>query len=487
MDAPPYAAAPEPPPSGARKPARVRDPLAVALGNASLLGVGYLLLRRRVLALFTGMVSVVLVSVLAAVARPWCEVVVLGWWVAVVGHGWFVAGGRLRWRSPRGRKAGPVRGQRLVALGVTVPVLLAVGLLRYDAARIHSDVTDAREHGDCARVLAAQDRVWSGHRVADAPLTARGDRTVEACHRLARAGDDLTAGLRGDTDALASGFDTLAAVLAEPGNDRTVGAVLDAFLAGLPVKSPCRTVTVTDWLRHRQPSRTALDRSAGAVARTAPAALAGCGDDLMAAKEWKKARKHYQQLLDQYPGDARAPEARKAVARATLAIELAHVRRLLDGPSDTQPEYCSTPAKYRGAAPYRRGVNRALFFGNDTYARKLPAAWRTSDPTRAALVVCADEDDEGTPVRTCPYENKTLPDFPADVTFHKIAIPMKVYELRTGKRIADRKVQISGASCPQVLEYTSSSLVGDLGPPSDVNVKASKADVRAAFWPLFHR
>src|SRR5205809_338768 len=76
MDDPTYAV-PEPaPPAGAQ----AHDPLAVALGNASLLSVGYLILGRRKLAVAAGLVTIALVSVLVSVARPWCQVVVLVWW-----------------------------------------------------------------------------------------------------------------------------------------------------------------------------------------------------------------------------------------------------------------------------------------------------------------------------------------------------------------------------------------------------------------------
>lgn len=467
-------AVPEPAPV-----ARSHDPLAVALANASLLGAGYLIMGRHRLTVVTWLVTVVLAALLVSVARSvWVEVVVLLWWVVLIAHGWFLAGGRIQ------RVA--VRRQRLVALGVTVPVLLAVGLLRFDAAKIERTVTEARHSGDCAQALIALDRVWLGHRVADAPLTARGERTVQACQRLQETQDELTTALNGDTDALKAGFDGLASVLAElPGHEKMVDVVLDGFLGGLPARSPCHTVAITDWLRQRQASDNALDRSVDAVARTAPAALVGCGDDLMAAEDWETARRRYQQLLDHYPDDELMAQAQEGVTLATQAIELANVRSLLEGPTDTQPEYCSTPAKYSGAAPYRTGTNRALFYGNDEYTNRLPDQWRATDAAEAVLVVCADEDDNGTAVETCPYENKLSSLFPTDVTFHKIAIPVKAYELRTGKLVADRKVEIRGESCPDVLSYTYYSV--DIGPPSDVYVDASNADVRDAFRSLINR
>jgi hypothetical protein len=70
-------------------------------------------------------VTVMLVSVVVSAAQPWCETAVLVWWAIVIAHGWFLAGARAQRVT--------VRRQRLVALGVTVPVLLAMGLLRFDA------------------------------------------------------------------------------------------------------------------------------------------------------------------------------------------------------------------------------------------------------------------------------------------------------------------------------------------------------------------
>ncbi|QNE20178.1 hypothetical protein F1D05_22530 [Kribbella qitaiheensis] len=49
-------------------------------------GIGYWLLGRRRLAVFSALVSVVLVSVPVAVARPWSEILVVVWWVAVIVH-----------------------------------------------------------------------------------------------------------------------------------------------------------------------------------------------------------------------------------------------------------------------------------------------------------------------------------------------------------------------------------------------------------------
>lgn len=423
---------PEAPPPAAR----AHDPLAVALGNASLLGVGYLMLRRRGLAMAAVVVTAVLVVQLVSTSRVSYEVAVVLWWVAVTAHGWFLA------RGGTGRVA--VRSRRLVALGITLPVLLAVGLLRFDASKIERSVTEARESGDCARVLGAQDRVWFGHRIADAPLTARGDETVQACDRLETARTEPATALSGDTDALDEGFGTLASVLAEPGNEKTVAATLKGCLGGLPAKDPCDTVTVTDWLRDRKQSHDVLDRSADAAERTAPAALVGCAEDLMADGSWEEARTHYERLLAQYPGDGLAAKSRKGVRKATQSIELANVRGLLAGGTDSQPEYCSNPAKYSGAKPIGKGTNRALFYANDEYGDdypdKLPGSWKADDPADAVLVVCMGEDTFGTSVETCPYQSRTS-GATTYVTFHKIAIPV-VEESKSDVRAAFRPLVV---------------------------------------------
>ena len=450
-----------------------RDPLAVALGNASLLNVGYLMLGRRGTALFTGTVTLYLLVLLAwAAPSGWVEGVVLLWWVFLVGHGWSLA---RRCGGSRGR----VREQRIVALAFAVPLLLALAVVRVDVSGIDRTVADARRRGDCARALTAQRGLWLGHRVAGAPAAARVERTAQACRRLRAAEARLSTGLTGDTRALKAGFTGLASVLRDlPGHERMVETTLDAFLARLPTKNACATATVTDWLRRVKAPYRALNRSAATVARTAPTALTGCGDALMTAGDWEKARARYRQLLDQYPGNEHAAKAKDGVRRATLAIELAHVRRLLDDPYE--PEYCSTPARYSGAAPYRRGTNRALFYGDDEYTSELPGKWRTTDVTKAVLVVCADEAENGKRVETCPYrgDGPLVRGRIVAVSFHRIAVPVKVYELRTGRLVAERKVQIGGRSCPSRIRYD------EPFPPSTMFVKASKADIRDAFEPL---
>ncbi|MFD8496667.1 hypothetical protein [Amycolatopsis sp. NPDC059657] len=466
---PDFLAEPEPAP---------RDPLAVAIGNASLLGVGYLLLKRRGLAVLTWLITLTLVIMLASARELWVEITTLCWWLLSIAHGWSLA-------TRRGTRA-VLNGQRLVALVVAVPVLLIVGLLRFGAAMIEDTVTEARESGDCAPALAAIDRLWLGHRIADGPLTVRGERTAEACHRIQNAAGSLATGLTGDTAALQAGFETLTSVLAEvPGHEKMVGKTLDGFLTGLPAKNPCETAKVTDWLRARQFTNNDLDRSVEAIGRTEPVTLVGCGDQLAAGGYLEPARARYQQYLDHYRGRDRdlTAKAEEGARKATLAIELKDVRGLLSGAYGTsEPSYCRNPAQYSGAPSYAKGPNRTLMYGDTAYTGSLPAEWRASGPEDAALIVCVGKAEYGTPVRTCPYTSKgSIRGFPTDVTFKKIVIPIRAYELRTGKLVADTRPEIGGTSCPQTIHYSRSSLIADLGPPSEMYVTPSDADIRAAF------
>lgn len=488
---------------------RSRDPLAVALANASLLNIGYAMLGRRRWAMGTGAVTVVLIVVLALFARSvWFEIVILLWWPALISHGWHLAGGRA------GRAD---RRQRLIALGVALPVLVAVGFLRFDGARVERTAAEAHRGGDCSRALSIMDGLGAGHRLADAPLTVRVETAGEACELLVRAGRqndrlqaartletyaahpgalwkgvedrradlflaqasaELDTALTGDANALTAGFGHLSTVLTGfPGREGRVTGILDAFSARLPVEDACSTKAITDWLGRRPADGGPLDQAAGVVPRVAPAAILGCGDRFMADDEWKQAREQYKQLLARYPEHDLAAKAEDGVKKAGLAIELANVRRLTkDG------DYCSHPARYSGAEAYKgNGPHRALLFGRSDHKEKLPSSWLAKDPAKATLVICAGETEYGSKVATCPYENRLSRYFPTDVTFRKKKIPVRVYELRTGKRVSPKSLQISGTFCPRTLHYTTYSGLVDISPPSKVYVKSSAANIRAAY------
>ncbi|MFE5604375.1 hypothetical protein ACFQ8O_34935 [Streptomyces coelicoflavus] len=452
--------------TGPREP----DPLAVAVGNASLLGAGYLLLGRRALFWSAAAGTASLLWLTHETARTWCELLVVLWWAALVAHGW--------WLARRHPAAGPRRGQRVVALALTVPVLAAAGWVRFDAYGIEDRVTEARADGSCRAAVDAQEQVAFRHRLLAAPVAARGDTVVGACERLDTAAGYLSGGLTGDLDLLESAFDTLGAVLGEPGNERTVEATLERYLGRLPTDDGCLDVRIADWLRDRRTGPEDLTGPASAAsARIAPGALAECGDALMGDEEWADARESYRRLLDEHPGDGRADDAREGIRKASLAIELRRVRDLVTAADGMDSGYCREPAKYSAAPAYRKGRSGAVFVGDTEYTDKLPEAWRADAPD-AALVVCADEADAGDVVETCRYRDHK--GRIGSVRFNKLAVRVKAYALRTGKLVTDRTVQIGGKSCPGTLGY-----FGTL--PSRMAVTPSNADVRDAFAPVVGR
>ncbi len=537
---------PEPEPGSGAAPARRSceprppfgrgDPQAAALANASLLGIGYVLLGRRRLAVGVAAATIVLVAILASGAQStWFRAAVLLWWVALIAHGWYLAGGwprrseRDAGNTGRGRPPGAVRKQRLVALGVAAPVLLAFAVLRIDASAMERDAAEAHREGDCARAVSTLDELWAGHQVADARLVARADDSIEACELLleaerqaeddrlraaqtletyqdhpaalwegapgrradlvlAEAAEELDSATRGgDTAALSTGFDHLSAVLGEfPGQKPEVDEVLDGFLDALPVADACDTKDLTDWLDRRPTSDDALDRAADIVPRIAPAAIVECGDDAMADDHWDQARERYQQLLDEYPDHDLAAQATDGVERAETAIEFDQLRELLapgSGSSGDQPAYCDDPAPYRGAEPFRSdGSNPALIYGEpDSHAGHLPSSWLADSAGDAVLVICVGDLKEGTSVATCRYETP-LHDFGKDVTFHNRRFPVEVYEVRTGEQVSDTRMEIGGTSCPSYVEYEYYGI--DSGPPSDMYVDSSPSDVRGAYESL---
>ncbi|MFI1995452.1 hypothetical protein [Actinoplanes sp. NPDC020271] len=468
QQAPPPMAPPPP-----KEPAKT-DRLAAAAGNASFLSLGYFLMRRPGLGLLTLAVSFILLFfVVPSVHTVLIEVVAVLWWLAMIVHGWFLAKGPV---EPSARLR-----QRIIGVAAAVVVLLILGLLRVQAGGIGQAVTDAKANGDCTHALEKLDKVWLGLRIADAPLAAKDDDTVTACHELNEAREKLRIGLiSADTTELNNGFSQLNSVLAtKPGHERMTDKVLDQFLAGLPVSDACNTVKITQWLGDRAKSGNQLDRSADVVPQHEPTAMLGCADSYMTAKSWESAKGAYQALINKYPNDPNKGRAEEGIAKAELAIELDTLR---ERTRDSSPTYCENPSKYSAAKPYGKGVNKAMVFGNSTQSDRLPGAWKTTDPEGANLILCLSSDAQGTAVRTCDYHNG-LGQGLYPVTFHKVKVTVKGYEIRTGRLIINQTLQFGGSSCPSTVHYTS-TLGTDFGPPRHMDVSVDAADVRAQFQKL---
>ncbi|WP_045877015.1 hypothetical protein [Pseudofrankia sp. DC12] len=456
-----------------------RDPLAVILGNASFFNVGYLMLGRRGLAAVTGLVTLILLIILGTAARTlWFEIVVLLWWTALVGHGWYLAQG---W--PRGRHRGGSRSRLILGAAFFLPVLLAFSLLRVHVASINSRVAAAVRTGDCRRVAAALDDRWAGDYLANAPGAVQGAGTGRVCGELGETAARLAAVVtNSDPNSLPPELKNLSAVLAtHPDDDKLVLRTLDDFLGRLPLSNPCDTTTVLDTLGSYSTRDAVRDRAKAVVPRLAPAALVGCGDREFQSKDWNGAKSSYQRLLDDYPQSPLAPKAFIGLIAANQAIELDHVRTGLGAGSDTS--YCSNPATWSGATPYRAASpNRAVLRGDSAYTNQLPADWVVDDVAKAPLVICVSPKEQGDIVQSCEYQSGSVLTSlygTNTVSFHKIAVPIRVIEVLTGHVVANLFVQVDGTICPAVISYTTYGSF-DTGPSPDEYVDAPDTDVSAA-------
>ncbi|WP_405059721.1 hypothetical protein OG474_44305 [Kribbella sp. NBC_01505] len=448
------------------------DRLAVAIGNASLLGIGYLLLRRWRLAIASMMMTAALVALLLVEKALWPQIVMAVWWVAVVVHGWMLAG------KPGPR---PVAEQRVIALCVTVPVLLAGVFFRVEAAGIQSDVAEAREAGDCAGVTAAQQKARYGDRVADGPGIERLGVDVEACAELRQIASRLQTTWSGDTDTLAKEFEKLRLVLAKPGQEKTVEKVLDEYLGTVTKGGPCPTAKLATWLRNRPEGHNVLDKSRSVGDGLVPDAQFACAQTEIKAAQWRPASNRLQELIGQYPKAAISPKARVALAAVTLKVQLLDLRALIEN-----GEYCTNPAGYSGAPRYGPGVNRALFLGEpEGFTSQLPTKWKTASPIDASVVICTEALEDGPAIRTCPYVREGY-DFNFYRTFRKVVVPVKIYSMRSGQLVKSAKVVIDGPACPEV--YTDdSALLPIAGSTISTPVEPTAANIRVAFQPLLVR
>lgn len=459
---------------------RPRDPVAVAIGNLSLLGLGYFLIRRVFLGVVGLIGTTVLVLLLCSERKSGYELGLVGWALLQALHGWWLAK-----RHPFRATSVP---KRLVAAVVTLVVIAGVAFERYDVRRIDKEAITARQAGSCAGVRAAEAKYNLGHRIGDAPRSGRVRTDVVACDRIDEAADKIrTARPLADTAGLQAGFARLSAVLVEPDQVPTVRAVLDEFIHGLPLKDSCRTLVIIDWLRTQKPAGNILDEARQLVPKLEPNALLACGDAEAAKASWTQARATYVRLIDRYPKAKQAVRARAGVQKADQAILQAKIKAELDRVRElvTSGEYCARPAKFSPAPRLRSGVNRAVFGGTDTYTDKLPSQWKGTTADNSAMVICSSEETQGSAVRTCPYTAIIGSGGTHYVTFHKIAVPVKVYELRTGRLIKKTTIQISGSVCPSTISYTTYNGVG--APDPDEYVEETAATIQAAYRPLVVR
>jgi hypothetical protein len=477
------------PPSGG-------DRLAVVLGNATLLGIGYLFLGRSALAACAVMgTCVAFVGLALTPGEPWWIVVVLGlWWMAMVVHAWFLTG------PVTGSPAGPVLWQRIIAASVVV-LLVTTGLvLRTDAQRLVDDAGRSHAAGDCTTASASFYRLHPWHNVVARTTVLDGRAELEACGVLLDAlaqGEPATAAVRLQTyldhpsaawegagperaerllaaGSLSAGFEQLRTTLSSaPDESGAVRKVVETFLADLgDGKSSCEVLETDEWVHDRKDDPPELAEPIAAAADEVPERVLACAREQVEADQLTEASATYEQFLDRFGNHKKVRTARNEQYDVDTAIQRAEALAALTGNT-----YCKDPVPYRGAPAYAGSdPHKAWWFGIPE-DRTLPSGWDARDIDEAELVVCLNDVGRGRYLETCQYTTEdTADDTVLTARFHAWKFRIAAYSLRTGKAV-ERYTQEIGDPCPYFYFFDA----GDNTP-----TVTSGADDKS-FWSMFDR
>jgi len=345
-----------------------RSAWAAAPANLTGLGLGYAYLRRplRVVAAVVGtLVLVVVAFVTDASSAPWLWRAVAAVWLGAQA----VDGARIARRGPR-----PARGTALLPVGVAAAAVtvLVAGYLGYVAAgrATYAAAVGAQAEGDCATAAPAFDAVTGRYRLTladDVPAAAarRAECAAYTAASMARdsgaVAEDALRVFRRDhlgsvlmphvDERLATivlhRVDTAVATLAgQTGAARaaTVRTAVETLLsvrrdfAGAPSAARVPQALQTLWVTAERPfgdaqfcavlptldyAVTLPEAETGAIAATArehrPQAQLGCGLAEFRAGRFPQAATAVQGLLDDYPADPGAAQARSVLVATNVA------------------------------------------------------------------------------------------------------------------------------------------------------------------------
>lgn len=504
-------ARPEAGPAEGPEPPGDPDAFSAVLGNATLLGLGYLLVRRPQWALAAAGAALALVALIALFPHVTAWRVLLGLvWAGAVVHAWRLARHSGGTPDPAPGGAAPPRWRTRVLTGACV-LLVALAWLRLDAWAITRDAEAAHTAGDCDRALASLRWLLPAHGIAHGPAADRGVQQRQACELLtaalsdpdpsaaaeklerylaepgalwdgagperaellldtvvARAREQEAAGeaLGGHGPAVAAvedAFTQLARTLEDaPGQSGRVGAVAESFLSSLDGMAPCRAREIDGWLLAQDWEDPALARVMEPQAEQAPVRMFDCAEALASVRPEEGAGAH-QEFLAAHPEHPLAARS----AESLIATE----------------EYCAHPAAFPAAPAYEgEGPHAMRVSGLDPEEYGFPDSWRADTVEETVLVVCVQGPERGSFQRTCAYEpgeDQLLLPFSGstDVDFYASAFTLQAYELHSGELVEEYTEEI-GDPCPEELEYESYFL--DIV-PGEYDSDYSAADVRGMF------
>jgi hypothetical protein len=453
-------------------PRRATDPVAAVAGNATMLGIGYMLMRRPIPAAvaMTG-TGFLLWSAAVQTENPLWRILLPVWGLAMILHTWWVTRRTRTERLVDLAEPDPARRSRIFAVTAVSLVLLTVGWFRLDAWWIAHDAQTAHAEGDCERATTALAGLDAVHRVAFGPITLRGEEEREACDLLLTALDAAPAEAAESIEdymahpgalwdgagpkraeflldtamgpgeprlpVIEDAFGQLSATLERlPDQSGAVRATAEGFMADLAEAPPCHGHKVDSWLAARSWDEPELAEPVAAAADQVPVRLLGCAQDRAESGGTEAAGILFREFLTGYPGHELAGEAADGI---------------LDSGS-----YCADPVAYQGAPEYAgEGPHPMRMMGAwGPEGRGFPASWLAETADETALVVCV-EAEVGEFQDSCQYSSSSGGTLWGVFFAHEFTI--KAYEFRTGELASEYTREI-GDPCPDRLDGTYSSI-----------------------------
>jgi len=461
---PPAPPVESPPPRPA--PSRpATDPVVAVAGNATMLGLGYMFMRRPILAaLALSGTGFLLWSAAVQTENPLWRYLLPAWGLVMIVHAWWLT---RRTRVERLVGEDPARRPRFFAVTAAALVLLTVAWFRLDAWWIAHDAESAHEAGDCVEANAAIDEFDAVHRVAFGPAVLRGEEEHEACDLLLAALEEsptdaaatmatylehpgalwdgagpkraeflFEAALLDGEPNLATverGFTQLTDTLeAHPDQADTVETTVTAFMDDLAkAPSPCTGHAVDDWLARKTWDSEAISAPIKAAAGQIPDRLLDCALERTETRDGDAATL-FREFLTTYPDHERAGEAADGVLASGT--------------------YCADPVAYP-AAPDAGGPGphpMQLVGAYPAAGRGFPDSWLAATAAETALVVCV-EAEVGEFQDSCQYRRPDGSTFWASFSAHRFTIA--AYSLKTGE-LVDEYAREIGDPCPNRLDGT---------------------------------
>jgi hypothetical protein len=460
--------------------------VVVVIGNATLLGIGYIAQGRFRAAAIAVIGAAALLAAMSRdpEARHWP--ILLGlWWAAIVLNSfWYWH--EQEFVDPAHRPKG-FWAIRSVVLAIAAFMLVAVLLVRTDAARILEEASDAHREGDCAQARATLDEIDAAHRIVNNGVAVEAQAQVEACELLVDI-DSVSAvqqehistikeyldhpgalweavGIRRAEllmeVALTDGSLALKAEAAFQQLDRTLGdepsleeeaaELLASFLTGLDMDlSSCDMMAVNEWAAAQKSEQEALNAASATAAAQVPTLMVDCARDTVAVS-LDDGIEQYQRFLEAYPDHELAALAQEELSAAETARAQAQEHEEVYAHLTTGV-YCDDPIAMPQAGSYDGVEHGSVWLiGREEVREAFMAELHPGSEADATAVVCVSGPEYGSLLQTCHYFGGIGGGGQVDLYANEFQI--EVFALRTGERVESYSVEIGG-TCPGSIDYT---------------------------------